>query len=236
MVVTFLKGFVVVIATGLLSIVAIGASLVQKSGRMYHTIGRTWAKLICRLYGIKVVVHGTEYIEPTKQYIYVSNHASMFDIPAVMAGIPDQIRIVLKRELTRIPVFGWCLALGPYVVIDRADPRDAMRSIEEAAARIRGGASVLLFAEGTRTLSGKLQSFKRGAFALAAKSGVPIIPVAINNTFRILPKGSLRVQPTDISVVLGKPIATLGINGKESEKKLMEDVHRAIENNYIDQS
>jgi 1-acyl-sn-glycerol-3-phosphate acyltransferase len=121
-------------------------------------------------------------------------------------------------------------------MIDRSNPRNAMASIERAAQSIRNGSSVILFPEGTRTLDGKLQPFKRGAFSLATKAGVPVVPLTINGTFSIMPKGSLIIKPANISVVLGKPISTLGLNGKKGELELMEQVHHAIEKNYINQS
>jgi 1-acyl-sn-glycerol-3-phosphate acyltransferase len=111
-----------------------------------------------------------------------------------------------------------------------------MESIERASKTIHNGSSVILFPEGTRTMDGKLQAFKRGAFSLAVKAGVPVVPLVINGTFNILPKGSLNVKPANISVVLEKPISTDGINGKSSELQLMEQVHKAIEKNYIDQA
>lgn len=233
---TLLKFAVIAIVTIPIALVEIFVSLVDRSGKSFHVVGRFWSWIILTLYGIRVSVEGIEHLDPSKRYIYVSNHASMFDIPAVLTGIPDEIRIVMKKELTRIPFFGWAMAAGPYIVIDRFHAKDAVKSLDRAAERIRNGASVLLFAEGTRTLDGKLQPFKRGAFALASKSGVPIIPVAINNTFRILPKGSKVVRPAHITVVLGRSIPTGGIEGKQGEMKLMEEVHQAIAKNYIDQS
>lgn len=233
---TLLKFAVIAIVTIPIALVEIFVSLVDRSGKSFHVVGRFWSWIILTLYGIRVSVEGMEHLDPSKRYIYVSNHASMFDIPAVLTGIPDEIRIVMKKELTRIPFFGWAMAVGPYIVIDRFHAKDAVKGLDRAAERIRNGASVLLFAEGTRTLDGKLQPFKRGAFALASKSGVPIIPVAINNTFRILPKGSKVVRPAHITVVLGRPIPTGGIEGKQGEMKLMEEVHQAIARNYIDQS
>ncbi len=233
---TLLKFAVIALVTIPVALLEIVLSFVDRSGASFHAVGRFWSWMILRLYGIRVSVEGKEHLNPSESYIYVSNHASMFDIPAVLVGIPDQIRIVLKKELTRIPFFGWAMALGPYIVIDRFHAKDAARSLDQAAVRMRNGASVLLFAEGTRTLDGKLQPFKRGAFALASKSGVPIIPVAINNTFRILPKGSRIVRPAHITLVLGRPIPTQGISGKQAEMKLMEEVHQAIAENYVDQS
>jgi 1-acyl-sn-glycerol-3-phosphate acyltransferase len=160
----------------------------------------------------------------------------MFDIPAVISFIPDQIRLVVKKELTRIPVWGWAMKYGGYISIDRSNPIAAARSLEAAAEKIRDGTSVLLFAEGTRTRDGKLQPFKRGAFSLAAKAGVPVIPVVINNSFRILPKGSLRVHPQDIELVIGKPISTKDVEGKNKEIALMEQVREIIARDFVEQS
>jgi 1-acyl-sn-glycerol-3-phosphate acyltransferase len=121
-------------------------------------------------------------------------------------------------------------------MIDRSNPRDALVSIERAAQTIRSGQSVILFLEGTRTRDGKLQPFKRGAFTLAAKSGVPVVPMTINNTFGIMPKGSFIVKQADISVVLEKPILTNELKSKTDELELMDKVHKAIEKHYVDQS
>lgn len=236
MIVTLFKIILLFPLTLVLSLIALFSIPFQKSGRLYHWCARSWSKSILKIYGVHVTVKGLELSDRSRHYIYVTNHASMFDIPAVLAGIPDQIRIVLKKELTRVPIWGWALKYGHYISIDRSNPKDAMASLERAAETIRRGASVLLFAEGTRTRNGKLQPFKRGAFTLAAKSGVPIIPITINGTFKILPKGSWRIRPTDITVVLDKPIDTQGIEGKGGEMDLMEKVHRIMESHYIEQS
>jgi 1-acyl-sn-glycerol-3-phosphate acyltransferase len=159
----------------------------------------------------------------------------MFDIPAVIASIPDEIRIVFKKELSHVPIWGWALAVGHYVSIDRFSAKDAMKSLDAAAEKIRSGASVLLFAEGTRTRTGKLQPFKRGAFALASKAGIPVVPLTINNSFRILPKGSIHIRPADISLIVDKPIPTAGLGGKADEMNLMESVRKVISEHYVDQ-
>jgi 1-acyl-sn-glycerol-3-phosphate acyltransferase len=185
---------------------------------------------------MKVSVLGYENIDPMKPYIFVSNHASMFDIPTVFVALKGNVNIVFKKELTYVPIWGWALRYGHFIMIDRSNPRNAMASIERAVQSIRKGSSVILFPEGTRTLDGKLQPFKRGAFSLAAKAGVPVVPLTINGTFTIMPKGSLNIKPANISVVLGKPISTLGLNGKDGELELMEHVHHEIEKNYMNQS
>ncbi|MBI3004901.1 MAG: 1-acyl-sn-glycerol-3-phosphate acyltransferase [Ignavibacteriales bacterium] len=208
----------------------------QKNGEITHKMARRWSKFILRLYGIRVHMKGAENIQPERNYVYASNHASMFDIPTVIATIPDQIRLVLKKELTRIPFWGWALKYGGYISIDRSNPHAAQKSLEAAAEKIRQGTSVLLFAEGTRTKDGKLQPFKRGAFALAAQSGIPILPVTINNSFRILPKGSLTIRPQDIELIIDKEIPTQGIDGKDAELELMRRVRAVVEKNFVEQA
>ncbi len=220
----------------LVSTAALIAAFVDRKGDVFRWIPRTWSRIILWIFRIRLVVEGKENLEPHKHYIFVSNHASMFDIPAALVGIPSEVNIVFKKVLAYIPIWGWALRFGPFIMIDRLNSRDAMQSLKRAAQTIRNGSSVLLFAEGTRTRDGKLQPFKRGAFLLAIKSGVPVVPVTINNTFKIMPKGSLNIKPADISVVIGKPIAVDELEGKAGEQQLMDQVHQIIEQHYIDQS
>lgn len=233
MIFTLLKIFLMVVAAIPLSIIALVSAPIDRTGRTFHTMARLWSSLILWMFGIKVRTKGSELLDPSDRYIYVSNHASAFDIPAVVVGIPDDIRFVLKKELTRIPIWGWALKYGHYITIDRGNARDALKSLDEAAKRMRDGASVILFGEGTRTRDGKLQALKRGAFALALKAEIPVVPVTINHTFRILPRGSLRVHPADIEIVFEKPIPVHGLEGREGEERLMKQVQAAIERNYI---
>ncbi|HTP13305.1 MAG TPA: lysophospholipid acyltransferase family protein [Bacteroidota bacterium] len=235
MILASLKLLVAVVVTMYYSILAIGSALVDSKGSLYHGIARTWARALLRIFGVRVHVSGLENLEPGRTYVYVSNHASMFDIPAVIAGIPDEIRIVYKKELAYVPIWGWSLAVGHYVAIDRFSAKDAMKSLDAAAEKIRNGASVLLFAEGTRTRTGKLQPFKRGAFTLASKAEIPVVPLTINNSFNILPKGSIRIRRADIALVVDKPIPTTGLGGRSEEMNLMESVRSVIAAHYVDQ-
>jgi len=236
MVVGVIKAILVLLAAVPLTFGALFGIPFQKNGEITHTMARSWSKFILWLYGIRVHLKGAENIEPGKNYVYATNHASMFDIPTVIGSIPDQIRLVLKKELTRIPFWGWALKYGGYISIDRSNPIAAQKSLEAATDKIRNGTSVLVFAEGTRTRDGKLQVFKRGAFALAARSGIPVLPVTINNSFRILPKGSLKVQPQDIELIIDKAIPTTGIDGKDAELNLMERVRAVVQKNFVEQS
>jgi 1-acyl-sn-glycerol-3-phosphate acyltransferase len=206
----------------------------RKRGRVFHAIARTWAHAVLAVCGIRVKVRGVEHIDPGRNYVYVSNHASMFDIPAIIAGVHDQIRIIYKKELEIIPVFGWGLKWGSYIGIDRGRSTRAIRSLEEAVTKIRNGASVLLYAEGTRTTDGMLQPFKRGAFNLSVRAGVPVVPLTINGSYSLLPKHSMRIRPGTVEIVLERPIPVEG-EGKDAEVELMEKVHAAIARHYINQ-
>jgi 1-acyl-sn-glycerol-3-phosphate acyltransferase len=207
----------------------------SRSGRLFHALARFWARAVLTVCGIKVKVVGLEGLDPSRSYVYVSNHASMFDIPAIIASIPDQIRIVYKKELEVVPVFGWGLKWGHYIGIDRRKGTEAKRNLDEAAEKIRRGASVLLYAEGTRTMDGKLQPFKRGAFNLAVRAGAPVVPLTVNGSFHILPKNSLSVRPGTVTLILEAPIVVKAEQGREAELELMEAVRSAIARHYIDQ-
>ncbi len=229
----FLAGVVISITMACLEIVMLPIN--HREGRLFHALARFWARAVLFVCGVRVHVTGLENLDRSRNYVYVSNHASMFDIPAIIAGIPDQIRIVYKKELEVIPFFGWGLKWGNYIGIDRGRGVKAMKSLEEAVLKIREGASVLLYAEGTRTMDGKLQPFKRGAFNLAVRAGVPVVPLTVNGSFRLLPKHSIQVRAGKVELVLERPIAVTGNDGKEAELQLMERVHRAIARNYRDQ-
>jgi 1-acyl-sn-glycerol-3-phosphate acyltransferase len=217
------------------AVVAFVVVIFDRSGKRYHWTSRQWSRTALRVCGVRVRVRGTEHLVAGRSYIYVSNHASMFDIPVVSAGVPDDLRIVYKRELEKIPVFGWGLRMSGYIGIDRGRSPEARHSLDEAVEKIRSGVSVLLFGEGTRTADGKLQPFKRGAFHLAVRSGVPVVPLTINGSFGIVPKHSLRIQSGTVEVVFSAPIETAGMEGKDAELRLMEQVRAAIAAEYHDQ-
>jgi 1-acyl-sn-glycerol-3-phosphate acyltransferase len=222
---------IIVAANVCFSIIALFSLLVEKDGRTYFWAGSTWSKLTLKICGIDVRVRGIENIQANGAYIFVTNHASMFDIPAIMSILPH-VRIMFKKELSYVPLWGWALRWGYHIMVDRAKGSEAMKSLDRAAKAIKTGGSVILFAEGTRTRDGKLLPFKRGAFTLAAKSGVPIVPIAINGSFKILPKSSLDIRPSPIELLMEKPIDTSHVTTREEEITLMNRVREIIERNY----
>jgi 1-acyl-sn-glycerol-3-phosphate acyltransferase len=233
MIVSTIKLFVIVLHTIISSSLIILCSPFDSNGKMYQKLARYHARGTLKLAGVSLAVEGLSLLDSQKSYVYVSNHASLLDIPVVLAAIPYDIRIIYKKELHYFPIFGWGLKLGrTYIPIDRRKSADAMRSLEEALKKIRGGASILLFAEGTRTTDGKLQPFKRGPFNLAMKATTPVVPVTINGTYNILKKGSFRLHPGKVTVIIDTPVEVPGETGRENELELREQVHRTITKNY----
>lgn len=210
------------------SITSIIVALLDKSGHRYHRILRRWSRALLWLFGVRTTIRGVEHIDRSRNYVYLANHSSYLDIIALGATIPDEIRFVFKRELARIPLFGWTLALGPYILMDRTDPRNAMASIEVAAKQIREGASVAIFPEGTRTSDGHLAPFKRGGFLLALKSGVPMVPVAIKGTYQLLNRNDRKVRPGHVEIVIGTPISYEQELTRPEETALQNRIHEEL--------
>lgn len=233
---SFIKIVLIFFISLLAGIVAIVTIPFNKSGKLFHSLAKLYSRSLLFISGVKIKTIGVENLKPGESYVYVSNHASGFDIPAVIAGVPDQIRIIFKKELGNIPIWGWALKYNrTYIPVDRTRGVEAIKSLEDAAQKIKNGASVLLFGEGTRTRDGKLQQFKRGAFNLAVKAGVRVIPLTINGSYKILPKKKFKIVPGEITLIIDKPISVKKDGGKEEEMRLMNEVYKVISKNYIAQ-
>jgi 1-acyl-sn-glycerol-3-phosphate acyltransferase len=223
----FLAAFIPL--TFLFSISAIISTLFDSSGRVYAWHARLWARLGLALNGVTVTIAGTEHL-PDGPVIFMSNHQSNFDILSLLAAMPRQIHWIAKKELFEIPVFGPSMRRGGYIPLDRSDGRKALQSMDEAAATIHQGKSVVLFPEGTRTTDGNLLPFKRGGFILARKSEVPVVPVTINGSGRVNPGGQIRLYNGKIHITLHPPlIAPPELRRNEAETWMMEAVREQIE-------
>jgi 1-acyl-sn-glycerol-3-phosphate acyltransferase len=199
-----------VLYTAVLGGVAILVCLVVPGGRAFWPLARLWARLLMRAGGVGWRASFETPLGPGRPRVYVANHQSQFDIPALILALPQPVRFVTKRELLYVPIFGQALWLAGFVFVDRGDRERAIRSLERAARRIRAGASVLVFAEGTRSPDGRLLPFKKGGFVLALQAGAPIVPVTVSGGRAVLPKGSLRLRPGRIDVRFAAPIDTTG--------------------------
>lgn len=165
-----------------------------------------WARTMLQLCGVRTLVEGREHLREGGPFIYVCNHASLLDIPVLIAALPDQLCFLYKKSLERIPFFGWALHRLPYVPITRR-LTDAQRHIELAVERVRQyGLSPVVFAEGGRSFDGVVRPFKRGMLLLSQRLGYPLVPVAITGTYALLPPKTLRFRPGIVRVRIGQPI------------------------------
>jgi 1-acyl-sn-glycerol-3-phosphate acyltransferase len=215
----------------LLTIVGAVAALISRlfdsSGDTVLRLARWWSHTICALSGVKVDVEGHLALDPSRSYVFMANHLSTIDIWALYVALPLPVRMIAKKQLATIPLFGWAMWAGRFIFIDRHNAISARRSIDRAKERIRAGASVLLFPEGTRSRDGQLQPFKKGGFHMAIDAGAPIVPVALHGTRELMPRGSLRVKPGPVRVTIGAPIPTEGL-GPDDRNALLERVRETI--------
>jgi len=213
--------------TALTSACIVVINIFSAAERLSRRIGCRWAKILLFISGVKIEIIGTENIVPGKPQILMANHQSDFDILICMAGIPVDFIWTAKKELFRIPVFGKAMRMSGFIEIDRQDHAKAIKSLAQAAGKLQEGISLAAFPEGTRSRDGKLLPFKQGMFYLAIQTGVPIVPVTIIGSGRIMSKKSLHVNRGEIIMVIDKPIDVSG-DTIETRAPLMEKVRDII--------
>lgn len=189
---------------------------------------RFWANCILWICGARPVVGGLENVDAKRNYIVVSNHLSLIDSPLLVRYLPVSLRFIAKRELFQIPVMGGYMARTGHIPIDRSNARASLASMAEAAKILpASGKSVLIYPEGTRSMDGRLQEFKDGAALLAIRSGLPVLPVAVRGTDRVLPSKGYVIRSADVELRVGEPIATTGLTAKDRER-LTAELHARI--------
>lgn len=198
-----------------------------RSPRLYYNQARKWSRSLIRIAKIDLDITGKIDTSEGQTYIFISNHTSLFDIPILVHALQVNLRIIYKKELEKIPLFGWGLALSPYISIVRDDPRNSMQSIDQAASFIRNGDSVVIYPEGTRSKDGKIQPFKRGAFLLASRAGKPIIPITIIGASQIMSPGSFRLSSGKVRVIIHEKVENNAQN-KKDEVALMTKVFSIV--------
>ncbi len=181
-----------------------------------------FAMVIC---GIKVKVERLENIPPGV-CIFIANHTSNADPPAVVGAIPRRVALLGKKEVFKVPIFGTALKLAGFVPVDRANRESAIASVDEALEHLKGGVSYLIFPEGTRSRDGNLLPFKKGPFVAAIHLGLPVVPVVCKGTSRVMPKGKyLSILPGTVEMIILEPIATSGMtyDGRDRLRELVRD-------------
>ena len=223
----------VIINTFFLGSLIILLSPLDPSGNFVHYIGKFWSRLNIYLAFCRVRVTGKEHLDPGRTYIVMPNHQSLFDVFALIAYLPLQLRWVVKEEIRKMPVFGYALQRMGHIYVDRARGESIRRSIEKAAQKVKEKTSVVFFPEGTRSEDGKLSKFRKGGFILAQESGYPILPITINGSRFILPKNTLDLMPGRIEIRIHPPREHPGAAGLDQLLRLVEtDIREGLDGDY----
>lgn len=207
-----------VIATIVLGSLATLFGWLPPRGNAVYTLGRLWSRLLLGASLVRLRHRFEAPLDARRGYIFMANHQSMYDIPALMATTPGQGRFMAKRGLFQIPIFGWSLRAGGFIPVDRKDRASGEQTFKVALERLQAGNSLLIFPEETRSRDGALLPFKRGGFLLALKTGFEIVPVGIRGSREARPRGSNIIRPGEIVVRYGAPVdpAAFGIRGRRA--------------------
>jgi 1-acyl-sn-glycerol-3-phosphate acyltransferase len=219
------------LSTAFWATVSILGSLLSRNGRIQHFCMRRWSRDNLWLSRARIEIEGMEHIDIVHPQLLVANHSGLHDILALAACLPIQFRWVAKKSLFRVPFMGWHMRRSGYIPIDRDHPRDAVRSIMAAAQIIHDGVNAIAFPEGTRSRNGDLGELHSGAFALALKTGVPLIPVVLEGSYRVIMPKTLQVNPgAVIRIKIDAPI-DVSRYGHAEKHRLMNDVFQIMSRN-----
>ncbi len=203
----------------------IHAWLTKNTDPLYR-IGVLGAKLALRLAGVRIVVQGREKIATVGAVVYMPNHQSNCDPPAIFTILPP-VLVLGKKEFFRVPVLGRAVRLRGFIPVDRKNHEQAQQAVEEAVESLKRGRSFLAYPEGTRSRDGRLQPFKRGVFVMAIKAGVPIVPISVSGGIKIARKGELAIHPGELQITFHDPIPTQGYSVADRHT-VMDRVRQAI--------
>lgn len=203
-----LQLFLVSIWTAISAIITITLVIVTGKKSMSAIVARNiWSPAILFFCGARLSVSGRENIDQKGNYIFVSNHESLLDIPAIYCSVPLNIFFIAKKELKKVPFMGWAMMMGGMIFIDRKNKEQARKDMLRAGELIKSGKNIISFPEGTRTKTGELGLFKRGGFLLSKNTGIPVVPIAIKGARELLPSGSIGIKPGIIYVHLFPPVS-----------------------------
>jgi 1-acyl-sn-glycerol-3-phosphate acyltransferase len=216
-----------------MGVLALPGGLFDRDGKRLHWFSRTWSWLIMKTILSPVKVTGLDKIDTSKPHVYAVNHASALDIPVLYVNLPFQFRIVFKKELLAYPVVGWQLKRSGQVCIDQQKPTNSIAAIRSAVKSLKAGMPLVIYPEGGRTPDGDIKPFLPGAFFLAIKAQVDIVPVALVGTYELLPMNTYHIKCRPLEMRVGEPISTTGLTMRDMEavsarvKKAMEDLYYA---------
>ena len=231
----FILDLLIWLYTLVLGILALPGGLFDRSGRRLHWFSRAWSWLIMKTILSPMKVVGLDKIDTSRPHVYAVNHASAMDIPVLYVYLPFQFRIVFKKELLSYPVVGWQLKRSGQVCIDQQKPTNSIAAIRSAVKSLKAGMPLVIFPEGGRTPDGEIKPFLPGAFFLAIKAQVDIVPVALIGTYELLPMNTYHIKCRPLEMRVGEPISTAGLTMRDLEA-VSAKVRKAMEELYYSTS
>jgi len=217
--------------TLVMGILALPGGLFDRTGRRLHWFSSAWSWLIMKTICSPVTVTGLGRIDTSRAHVYAVNHASALDIPVLYVNLPFQFRIAFKKELLAYPIVGWQLKRSGQICLDQQNPSRSVGSIRSALKGLKAGMPLVIFPEGGRSCDGHIQPFLPGAFFLAIKAQVDIVPVALVGTYELLPMDTYHIKCRPLEMRVGAPIPTAGLTGRDLES-LSSRVQKAVEELY----
>ncbi len=212
--------------TIVLGTLSLGSSLFERRGHFAHGCARLWSWLILATTGVSVDLRGLDQLQPGRTYIFVSNHQSIYDIPVIFSSLPYQLRIIAKESLGSFPFLGWHLRRTGHLLVDRRNP-DRSGILRRWKALVDQGLSLIIFPEGTRSQDGRVGIFKAGSFLLAIEAQLPIVPLSVDGTRRVMRKSELTTRPGHATLVVHAPIETTGLDVSDA-RKLAQRVRQIV--------
>jgi 1-acyl-sn-glycerol-3-phosphate acyltransferase len=213
-----------------LGTISLICSLFDRNGRIQHKFARLWSWLVMKtiLSPVTVTGSGADRLDNAKPRVYAVSHASALDIPILYVHLPFQFRIVFKSELLVYPFVGWHLKRSGQVCINQQNPAASIGAVKSALRSLRGGMPLVIFPEGGRTRDGQLQPFLPGAFFLAIKAQADIVPIALVDTFDLLPMDTYHIKSQSLEMRVGEPVSTVGLTLRDMDE-VSAKVKSAIE-------
>jgi 1-acyl-sn-glycerol-3-phosphate acyltransferase len=219
---------VLTLVTAVCGSLSLLVSFVDKQGRMQHNIARLWARALVWGSACSLAVIGAENLRKCPVAVYASNHTSYMDTPVIFAALPFQFRILARKELWPIAFIGWYLDRSGQIPIDTTNPRSSISSLGVGVKALRSGMPLFVFPEGGRTADGDLRPFLSGAAYLAIRAQVPLVPIALNGIYELLPIHTRHLYPGDLTLSVGEPIETRGMTPRQTDE-LTAQLRAAIE-------
>ncbi len=218
---------VIALYVAIAAVIFVPLTWIIRDIRPIYWVARQGCRLALWLSGVRVRYVNLELTRRHRVSIFVSNHVSQLEPPALLAVLP-RIAFILKKELSRIPLLGYIMGLGSFIYVDRSRSDSRHHALEQAKQTLAGGVSLMIFPEGTRSQDGKMLPFRPGPFTMAIESGVPVTPITVHGAGRLMPPGSLKIRPGKMTIVFHESIETAGM-GPGDRSALMERVRAIME-------